>query len=348
MRRIAILVVVAALGAACGDDSATVSDTGTSVPGTTASTTTTAVPATTTTTTAVPATTTTTTAVPGTTTTTTTTVAPLADGPETFVAQVDNDLGEYRTADGELVRLLDLLEARYSSAIEVADDGTVWVGYDVEDGWFSCDHVNGTITRYEADGSSVELGAGAWPALSPDQTRLAYLAASTCEADPANAGQVLAPLDTVAVVDLTTGGEQRWTFAGGGPRLDLVTGVTWDGAASLVVATGGALVTIVPDDPTVPDPAGAPTIDLGAVDRVRLVGFDAEGRLVASGGLKQLVAVDPTSGAARDDLGIVDAADLDSTGEHLATIVDGDLFLDGRELRVGANTSDGYVHAVGW
>ena len=347
MRCLAALVMVAALSTACGDDPATVSDTGTSVPDTTASTTTT-VPGTTTT--AMPDTTasTTTTAVPAT-TTTTTTVAPLADGPETFVAQVDNDLGEYRTGDGERIRLLDDgVEVAHAGDIAIADDATVWVHWGVEDGWFSCEEVNGHLTRYDPDGAIVELGPGAGVALAPDQTRVAWRSASVCATDPTDANFVVASLDTVVVTDRVSGEELRWLFPGADGRLDLVSDVVWVDDQTLVAVVDGRLATIDVADPTVPDPAALPMVALGGVDHLRLIGFDPDGRAVMIEGARRLVAIDVASGVVDDELATVDAADLDATGEHLATIVDGDLFLDGVELKVGANTSDGYVHAIGW
>ena len=340
MRRLAVLVLAVGFAVACGDDG---------VAGTTAPTIATSTTAASTTSTTIATTTTTSTTTTSTTTTSTTTVVPVAGGPETFVAQVDNDLGEYRSVDGEPVRILEVgVEAAYASDIAIADDGTVWVAWGVEDGWFSCDEVNGHLTRYEPDGSSVDLGPGAAIALSPDQTRLVWLSASECAADPANADFVVASLDTVVVADPASGEERRWFFPGADGRLDLVSDVVWVDDQTLSAVVGGRLVTIDVTDPTVPDPVALPMVALGGIDHLRLIGFDPDGRAVMVEGLRRLVAIDVSTGAVVEELGAVDVADVDATGEHLATIVDGDLFLDGVEVRVGANTSDGYVFAVAW
>lgn len=275
----------------------------------------------------------------------------------TFVAQVDSELGEYRIDDGSLVRLIDENEATFVGEIEVASDGVVHLSVGFEDGWYSCEFVAGSVWRYPADATAptqpVDLGPGGGVALAPDEGRLAYAAPSECVPDPVEEQFVIAPLDTVVVADLDDGTEQRWTFpAGIDPDLERVRGVGWLSDDALLVMVDGTLLTLDVTSPDVPalDVAVAPVQSgesylLGIRDGNAVV-------LTYPGGQRdrRLDLVDPSTGEVVAPLatGQITMAALDASGEHLAVIDDGNLFLDSTEVQVEGHTIDGNVFAVGW
>ena len=127
-----------------------------------------------------------------------------------------SELVEIDLETGSVVRVIAQLpnEGHFFGDLQLNWDGTAaLIAEGVEDAWFSCESSPGAIRRVDfADGSSEVVATGAEPRLSPDGTRLAYLAASTCIPDPDNAGNwVLTIYDSVVVRDLETGEEQTWT-----------------------------------------------------------------------------------------------------------------------------------------
>ncbi|MEO1060849.1 MAG: hypothetical protein AAFZ07_05475 [Actinomycetota bacterium] len=150
--------------------------------------------------------------------------SPPPTGPATAIGRVDVDDGlatrivEVDVATGQVLRDLATidLEASGIGRLQVTPDRqAVYFTQGWEDSWFSCESSLPVIQFVDASGGPSEpvaVGNGASPRLSPDGSRLAYLAASRCVPDPQNpANWVLTPLDTVVVRDLATGSEQRWT-----------------------------------------------------------------------------------------------------------------------------------------
>ena len=73
----------------------------------------------------------------------------------------------------------------------------------------SCATSRGEVVRLNLlTGLTTTIGAGREPRISPDGSRLAYRAASTCVRH--SSGSVHTPADTVVVLDLSSGSETRW------------------------------------------------------------------------------------------------------------------------------------------
>lgn len=119
-------------------------------------------------------------------------------------------------ATGSVDRVLATidLEARWISRLQLNWDGTVvYYAVLVEDHWFSCESAAGHVMSLDlSTGVETVVGQGIDPWVSPDGSKLAYLAASQCVpdifGDPENF--VVTPFDSVVVRDLATGEERVW------------------------------------------------------------------------------------------------------------------------------------------
>ncbi len=164
------------------------------------------------------------------------------------------DDGDYQlvgidVATGERTELFStFLEAAWLSVPVLDADGSgVYMMRLVEDYWFSCESSVPELVYVEfSTGELTTIGRGAYPEVSPDGDRLAYVTASDCLPDPADPGNwVVTVLDTVVVRDLATGAETQYTdptladdftAAGGEAQasdFDLA-GVVWTGDGHLI------------------------------------------------------------------------------------------------------------------
>lgn len=126
--------------------------------------------------------------------------------------------------DGTVVETFwsEQLEATGFGSLELAADGlSAYLVQWFEDSWFSCGSSLPSIVQLDlAPGLDqadrmIEVARGVEPRVSLDGTKLAYLTASTCVPDPEQPELwVVTVLDTIAVLDLTTGEELRYTLPG--------------------------------------------------------------------------------------------------------------------------------------
>ncbi len=120
----------------------------------------------------------------------------------------------------------------FPGALELGTDGTgVFFGIGFEDYWYSCDASAGRIDYVDLTTSErTEVARGVSPRLSPDGSRLAYVATSNCYPDPDRENEFIAFFDTVAVLDLVTGTTQTWGPSPGSARspLSAVASLAWD------------------------------------------------------------------------------------------------------------------------
>lgn len=127
------------------------------------------------------------------------------------------DVVEIDLDTGQLVGTLAMLdaEATYYGAPQLNWDGSaIYVSEDVEDRWFSCESSPGAIRRVDlTTGETKIIATGTDPKVSPDGTKLAYLAASQCIPDVYSSNPddfVLTIYDSVVIRDLSTGDERTW------------------------------------------------------------------------------------------------------------------------------------------
>lgn len=217
-RRLLVLIAASGLAfAGCGgdDDSSSPSTSPDTASTTEATTTTTAAP----TTTAPPPSTTeatTTTLATTTTASTTSTTEPaptpdLGPAPTTAYAIVDTDLVELDPATGTTGRVIAEFfnsDGVFRGTLQVTPDRAgAFFSESYEDAWYGCESSVGSIGWVDLASGEFEVRyAGTSPSLSPDGTRLAYLASEVCVPDPeAPEMWVLTPYDRVVVVDLASG-----------------------------------------------------------------------------------------------------------------------------------------------
>ena len=249
---------------------------------------------------------------------------------------------------GEIVRTIGGFggDGRYPGEPQL--DANTWAVYQsvsVEDSWFSCESSDGSIVRIDLEtGSSDEIASGMSPALSPDGARLAYLAASDCVDDPAQAGWVYTWFDTIVVRDLTTGRETRSTVplaegADGFP-LELMS-VTWGSNSDevLVVDQSGSVRRF-----SVGSSNGVEVATLGGSNSWRLVGIDGatghvlvEERSWENGEAQTTFGwLDLTDGSIESFMtGGHASAAFDQAGDFLGIVTGSILHLGGREYPLG-------------
>ena len=230
-------------------------------------------------------------------------------------------------------------EAIFYEDLELDWDGTaVYVHEIVEDSWFQCETEGGVIRRVDLETGVTELIAmGSEPNISPDGTRLAYLASTDCIPDPREPGNwVLAVRDTVVVRDLATGAERSWvdeeiaSLLGSldSQALDTgqvgLSGLTWIGAEQLAVGDRRIEASTMTATST-----GA---DVNVNPSYAVVGSSAITQDVAVIG-SQLLFVNPDTGDRRL-FGDASAAAFDAANENLAVLDESTLYVDGRGLKL--------------
>jgi hypothetical protein len=232
----------------------------------------------------------------------------------TLVAWVDGVLAVVDAADGGVVEAVTdaYLDGGVDpGTLELGTDGTgAYFSVGFEDSWFSCEASAGRIDYVDlTSGEASEISVGIAPRLSPDGSRLAYVASSNCVPDPEDdRGAVVSYYDTVAVLDLVTGRVQTWGPSPGAARSpeSLIASLAWNanGAAIFVAMEAGPLRRVdtnvgAPIDATPALGRGRADVDFGAWI---LEGIDAgSGRLVAvevdyAAGRSRVIELDPASG----------------------------------------------------
>lgn len=276
---------------------------------------------------------------------TSTTVPPEEPTAQLVVGWASGTITVHDSQTGALTEILttfDPYSPLFTSLVGRTADGTTVFGTSVEDSWYSCDTVLGTIEVVSPDGTSTGVPRAGSPTLSGDGSSLAYVSFSECGQDPAESTPSMLPLvDTIVVRSVATGEEQRWKFPAGGDHT-VVESVIWYGT-SLVAIVDGRLLELDPDDPTVPDvDSGMLVQDItGGRGSLTLLGARADGTVIAhlpsameGGDPIRLVAFDPTSRGELTELATVEPSSIsvDRTATHWAAIVDGAVLVDGREL----------------
>ncbi|MDJ0959166.1 MAG: hypothetical protein QNJ88_00815 [Acidimicrobiia bacterium] len=153
----------------------------------------------------------------------------------TMVAWVDSVLAVVDVDTGATVHEVTDFYAGggvFPGALQLGNDGTgVFFGVGFEDFWYSCDASVGRIDYVDlTTAERTEVAAGAGPSLSPDGSRLAYVASSICIPDPDRENEVIAFFDSVAVLDLVTGRTQTWGPSPGTAQTpqSAVASLAWD------------------------------------------------------------------------------------------------------------------------
>lgn len=165
-------------------------------------------------------------------------------GERALVAWVDDVLAVVDVDTGAIVHEVTDFYAGggvFPGALELGTDGTgAYFGVGFEDYWYSCDTSAGRVDYVDlTTAERTEIAQGVSPRLSPDGTRLAYVATSNCIPDPDRDNEVIAFLDTVAVLDLVTGRTQTWEPSPGTARtpVSAVASLAWDeGGGRIFVA----------------------------------------------------------------------------------------------------------------
>ena len=222
-------------------------------------------------------------------------------------------------------------------------NGTTYMTRSVEDSWYSCDLVNGTVVSLTEDGQFATIGPGRAPQVSADGSQLAYVRSSDCRPDPREPDfYFVAVSDTVVVRDLATGAERSWTFPGAyedGSLAEVVSTVVWYGD-SLLAMVKGRLVQLDPSDPTLPSVDGiAVNPTTGEPGDVYLLGARADGIVLAevftNGSADRLIALDPTTGSEVGEIAAfeppVSGTGVDRSGTRWATVANNALIVDGKE-----------------
>lgn len=268
-----------------------------------------------------------------------------------MLAWVDSELAVVSLEEGIVERIVtsDFEGGVFPAApVLVADGSVAYFGAGFEDYWYECDTSAGAVFEVQVeDGAWREIAEGFGPALSPDGSRLAYIASGSCIPNPDTEIEVISFADTVVVRDLTTGTELRWGPSPGLVESDasLINTIAWDGAGeSLFVAMGtGSLLRL---DPSIGSPLDAlPEVGAGIPADTfrswRLSGVHAgTGMLIVAewdfeSGNTRIIEVDPGSGAIGSVLGTYDGfAEVSLDGPRQALVV----FADGAAMAGGFDT----------
>ena len=162
-------------------------------------------------------------------------------GERSLVAWVDDVLAVVDVDTGVIVHeVTDVYTGGgiFPGPLELGTDGTgVYFGVGFEDYWYSCDASAGRIDYVDlTTAERTEVAQGVSPRLSPDGTRLAYVATSNCIPDSDRDNEVIAFFDTVAVLDLVTGRTQTWGPSPGTARTpeSAVASLAWDAGGERV------------------------------------------------------------------------------------------------------------------
>lgn len=175
-------------------------------------------------------------------------VAGRAEG--TLVAWVDGDLAVVDAETGAVDRAVTDVYGGggiFPGSLELGVDGTgVYFSVGFEDFWYSCDASAGRVDYVDlTSGDATEIATGFEPRISPDGSRLAYIASAHCIPDPDNENEVISFYDTVAVLDLVTGRTQTWGPSPGTAQspASLVESLAWaaDGSSIYVSMEEGSL-----------------------------------------------------------------------------------------------------------
>jgi hypothetical protein len=238
-------------------------------------------------------------------------VAGRAEG--TLVAWVDGLLSVVDAAGGAVADVItDAYDGGgvFPGTLELGNDGTgVYFSVGFEDSWFSCEASAGRIDYIDlTSGEASEVASGITPRISPDGSRLAYIASGNCVPDPDDDAAVISYYDTVAVLDLVTGTVQMWGPSPGVARSpeSLIASLAWnaDGSAILVAMEAGPLRRVdtrvgAALDATAALGAGRVDVSFGTWnlagvhgDSGRLIGVEVD----YAAGRSRLIEIDPASG----------------------------------------------------
>jgi hypothetical protein len=249
---------------------------------------------------------------------------------------------------GRLIRVVTTVETEGQSVYDPvrSSDGTAYMGMGVEDSFYSCDTVEGSVIALTPEGEFATIGSGGGPLVSANGSHLAYVRSSECRPDPREPDfNFVAVADTVVVRDLVTGDERSWIFPGAfdDPTLSqVVDSAVWYGD-SLLVLVEGRLIQLDLSDPGVPPIADGKAVQLSQGDprELALLGARADGTVLAQvsqadaeEGAVRIVALDPTTGREVAEIATIDQptlVKLDGSGTRWAAVVNGAVIVDSRE-----------------
>jgi hypothetical protein len=267
---------------------------------------------------------------------------------ELFVVWGSGVLAMHDADSGRLLRVITTTEFDGQSLYGPisAADGTTYMSQGIEDSWYSCATVFGSVLALTAEGEFTTIGPGGGPDVSANGRLLTYLRSSECRPDPREPDfSFVAIADTVVARDLATGEERSWTFPGAfedESMSTVVDSVVWYGE-SLLALVQGRLVRLDPSDLAVPAVISGPAVKLvsGNPRDVTLLATRADGTVVAEvipvdggGSPVRLVALDPSSGDEVEEIAVLDQptfAEVDRSGTRWATVVLGSVTVDGKE-----------------
>lgn len=162
-------------------------------------------------------------------------------GEETFLVDDDGLIMRIAVSDGKGVEIVtDFRDAGgvFVAGLEDAgpEDPGVYISVAFEDYWYSCNSQPGLVWWYPAEGERVAVDRGIGARVSPDGTKLAFLASTECEESAVTAGEFIARVDTVVLVDRITGEKRRvrWSAAVMGTDDSEIRSVVWDANSSAV------------------------------------------------------------------------------------------------------------------
>ncbi len=273
---------------------------------------------------------------------------------------------------GRLIRVVTTVDTEGRGFYDLvrSPDGAAYMGMGVEDSWYSCETVEGSVIALTPEGELATIGSGGGPHASANGSHLAYVRSSECRPDPSEPDYSFAAVaDTVVVRDLATGDERSWTFPGAfdDPMMrQVVDSAVWYGD-SLLVLVQGRLIELDLSDPDVPRRSDGPAVQLAHGDPGELVllGARADGTVLAQvfqaegeDSAVRIVALDPTTGREVAEIATIDRSTfvkLDGSGTRWAAVVDGAVIVDGHETTLevppwtaGFDTFADRPDSVGW